>query len=83
MYHWQRYKNRVIYNIYDDAMLKKDLDVMDFRIQVYGRLIKLVRFADGKAVVESREKGLKKLMIIKNSVTNVTQLIAGILLGHT
>ena len=52
----------LLYNLYDEAMMRKALYEVEWGIKVGGHMIKTVRFADDKAMVASSEKGLQELM---------------------
>jgi len=59
----------LLYNLYDEAMMKEALYEVECGIQVGGHMIKTVRFADDKAGVASYEKVLQELMDNINRVT--------------
>jgi len=49
----------LLYNLYDEAMMREALYEVECGIKVGGHMIKTVRFADDKAVVASSEKDYK------------------------
>ena len=52
----------LLYNIYDEAMMREALEEVDHGVKVGGQLIKTIRFADDKAVTASSQRGLQQLM---------------------
>jgi hypothetical protein len=60
----------LLYNIYDEAMMREALEEVNQGIKVGGQLIKTIRFADDKAVTASSQRGLQQLM---DNVDRVTQ----------
>ena len=59
----------LLYNIYDEAMMREALEEVDQGVKVGGHLIKTIRFADDKAVTASSQRGLQLLMDNINRVT--------------
>jgi len=59
----------LLYNFYDEAMMREALYEVKCGIKVGGHMIKTVRFVDDKAVVGSSDKGLQELMDNINRVT--------------
>jgi len=59
----------LLYNLYDEAMIREALYKVECGIKVGGQMIKTLRFADDKAVVASSKKGLQELMDNINRVT--------------
>ena len=59
----------LLYNLYDEAMMRESLEEVECGIQVGGHLIKSVRFADDKAVVAGSVRDLKELMYQIDRVT--------------
>jgi hypothetical protein len=59
----------LLYNLYDEAMMREALEEVDHGVKVGGLLIKTIRFADDKAVTASSQRGLQLLMDNINRVT--------------
>jgi len=59
----------LLYNIYDEAMMREAFEEVDHGVKVGGQLIKTIRFADDKAVTASSQRGLQQLMDNVNRVT--------------
>jgi hypothetical protein len=60
----------VLFNIYDEAMIREAFDDVNEGIKIGGKLIKEVKFVDNKGVLASTERGLPKLMTNLDIVTN-------------
>ena len=52
----------VLFNLYDEAMIREAFDDLEEGIILGGKLIKDIRFADDKEVLASTKEGLQKLM---------------------
>ena len=52
----------VLFNLYDEAMIREVFDYLAEGIIIGGKLIKEIRFADDKGVLASTQEGLQKLM---------------------
>ena len=60
----------LLFNIYAEAMIKEALDEVEEGINVGGKLVKSVRFADDQAMVASTEEGLQSIMDCVNRVND-------------
>jgi len=54
--------SKLLYLIYDKAVIREATDNMETGISVGGCMINTIRYADDKAVVANSQKGLQQLM---------------------
>ena len=59
----------LLFNLYDEAMMREATADVDIGVKVGGYLVKSVRFADDKAVMARSVRGLQELMDNINRVT--------------
>ena len=61
----------VLFNLYDEAMIREAFDDLEEGIIIGGKLIKEIRFADNKGVLASTQEGLQILMSNLDLVANL------------
>jgi len=50
----------VLFNLYEEAMMKEVLETTEYGVKVGGKLIQTVRFAHDLAMIVSSEEGLRE-----------------------